>query len=56
MPSLTKNIIRLMLLTIIILAFMAGFYKSSLDVERKRYKLLENKIEKLEIKIEKMDF
>ncbi|AKM81431.1 MAG: hypothetical protein UT13_C0001G0469 [Candidatus Pacebacteria bacterium GW2011_GWF2_38_9] len=56
MPSSTKNLIRLMLVAIIVLAFMAGFYQSSLSVEKKKYKLLENKLEKLETKIEEMDF
>ncbi len=41
----TKNLIRFMLLLIIILALMAGFYKSALDLEKEKYKSLENKIE-----------
>lgn len=45
-----------MLLAIIILAFMAGFYQSSLDLEKKKNRLLESKIEKLENKTEEMDF
>ena len=45
-----------MMIIIIVLAFMAGFYQSSLELEKKKYKRLENKIEKLEIKTEEMDF
>lgn len=42
----TKNLIRFMLFLIIVLAIMAGFYKSALDLEKEKYKILENKIEK----------
>ena len=40
----TKNLIRLMLAMIIVLALAAGFYKSSLDVEKQKYQLLESKV------------
>jgi hypothetical protein len=45
-----KNLIRFMLLLIILLAFAAGFYESSFDVESKKNKILENKIKILENK------
>jgi hypothetical protein len=45
MPSSTKNLIRFMLALIIILAMAAGFYKSSLDLEKQKYQLLENKMD-----------
>lgn len=45
-----KNLIRLMLLLIIILAFAAGFYKTSFDGESEKNKVLENKIKILENK------
>lgn len=40
----TKNLIRLMLLMIIILAMLAGFYKTSLDSERLKNHQLESRI------------
>jgi len=51
----TKNLIRLMLLVIIILAFMAGFFQSSLEAEQKKSKYLEKKITQLENQIEGME-
>ncbi len=55
MPSSIKNLIRLMLLIIIILAFAAGFYQSSLEVEKRKNQILENKIEKMEKKLVKTE-
>ncbi len=49
----TKNLIRLMFASIVVLAFLAGFYQSSLEVERRRNKFLENKLE--EIRQEKVE-
>ena len=34
-----------MLLLIIVLAFAAGFYKSSLEVEKEKYQILENRMD-----------
>lgn len=55
-----KNLIRLMLIIIIILAFVAGFFQSSLEVEERKSRLLEKKIVKLENQlknqIENMEF
>lgn len=56
MSSSIKNLIRLMLLIIIILAFAAGFFQSSLEVEMRKNKLLRDKILKLENQVEKMEF
>lgn len=56
MSSSIKNLIRLMLLIIIILAFAAGFFQSSLEVETRKNKLLRDKILKLESQTEKMEF
>ena len=52
----TKNLIKIMLLIIIVLAFMAGFYQSALSTERKKSQYLEGRIDKLENKVEGMDF
>ena len=51
-----KNLTRLMLVIIVVLAFIAGFYKTSLDAERAKYQKLENKMEKLENRTTGMDF
>ena len=45
-----------MLLIIIILAFMAGFFQSSLEVEQRRSKYFENKVTQLENQVEKIKF
>lgn len=49
-----------MLIIIIILAFVAGFFQSSLEVEERKSRLLEKKIVKLENQlknqIENMEF
>lgn len=52
----TKSLIRVMLLIIIILAFMAGYYQTALGTERKKSQYLETRIEKLENKVEGLDF
>lgn len=51
----TKNLIRLMLLTIIVLAFLAGFFQSSLEVEKRRSKYFQNKLIQLEKQTEKTE-
>jgi len=51
----TKNLIRIMLLIIIILAFTAGFFQSSLEAEQKKSKFLEKKVTQLENRIEEME-
>ncbi|HPS40817.1 MAG TPA: hypothetical protein PLQ50_02310 [Candidatus Woesebacteria bacterium] len=43
-----KNLTRLMLITIIILALAAGFYKSALETEIKNSQILEEKVKILE--------
>lgn len=43
-----KNLTRLMLITIIILALAAGFYKSALETENINCKILEEKVKILE--------
>lgn len=43
-----KNLTRLMLIIIIILALAAGFYKSALETEIKNCKILEEKVKILE--------
>lgn len=48
----TKNLTRLMFILIIILAFAAGYYKSSLETETKNVRLLEKKIKLLENQID----
>jgi len=45
-----------MFLLIVVLAFAAGFYKTSLEAEEKKYRILEIKMEKLENRITRMDF
>jgi hypothetical protein len=45
-----------MLLAIVVLAFMAGFFQSSLEAEQKKSKFLEKKITQLENQIEEMEF
>lgn len=40
----TRNLIRLMLLMIIILAMLAGFYKTNLDNEKLKNHQLESRI------------
>lgn len=37
-----KNIIRVLTLVVVILAFVAGYYQSALKVERERYKRYED--------------
>jgi len=43
-----KNLTRLMLIIIIILALAAGFYKSALETEIKNSQILEEKVKILE--------
>ncbi len=43
-----KNLTRLMLITIIILALAAGFYKSALETENINSQILEEKVKILE--------
>jgi uncharacterized protein HemX len=44
----TKNLFRLMLLLIIVLAFAAGYYQSALEVEQRKNQRLQQKIEQLQ--------
>lgn len=45
-----------MLMIIVTLAFLTGFYKTSLDTVKTKYQILENKMEKLENRTTGMDF
>lgn len=49
----TKNLIRLLWLLIIVLALMAGYFQSSLEVERRRSNYFEKKVLQLENQITK---
>jgi len=51
----TKNLIRLLWLLIIILAFMAGYFQSSLEVEKRKSKSLEKKVLQMENQIKKTE-
>lgn len=51
----TKNLTRLMLLIIIILAFAAGFFQSSLEVEKRRSQYFQKRVIQLENQIEEME-
>lgn len=43
----TKNLIRLLFASVVVLAFLAGFYQSSLEVEKRKNQFLENKLKNL---------
>lgn len=37
----TKNLIRLLFASVVVLSFVAGFYQSSLELEKRKNQLLE---------------
>ena len=46
-PIKTKNIIRILIAVIIILAFLAGFYQSAWQTEQKKSNYLEQQLEEI---------
>ncbi len=51
----TKNLTRLLWLLIIILAFVAGYFQSSLETEKRKSKYLEKKVLQLENQIKETE-
>ncbi len=51
----TKNLTRLLWLIIIVLAFMVGYFQSSLEVEKRKSKRFEKQILQLENQIKETE-
>lgn len=43
LPIKTKNLIRLLVSIIVVLAFLAGYYQTALKLEKKKYAQIEDK-------------
>ncbi len=48
LPIKTKNLIRLLVIIIVVLAFLAGYFQAALKLEKKKYAKLEDKFNRLE--------